>query len=300
MDPACLEHRLTSAEREFFNTNGYLIIENALDEQTTQRLIAALDRVDTRERTDANRGKLLSVTNIVQEDPGYVELIDNPRVFPKVWGSLGWNIYLYHSHLDVSPPADAAALTWRVAWHQDSMRVNDEIESSPRPRLSLKVGYYLTDVSQPDRGNTLIVPGSHLWDEIDCPADGVTNPEGAEPLCVKPGSAVLIDRRIWHSRSPNLWDQTRKVVWYGYSYRWLRPKDEMTVEHLYPQLTPIQRQILGDGLSANGTYDPADRDVPLRAWLREHSPEEAERSPHGGRSQSRPPAMVRGKNSGRA
>jgi ectoine hydroxylase-related dioxygenase (phytanoyl-CoA dioxygenase family) len=298
MHPNCLLHRLTADEREFFNNNGYLVVENALDQTTVSRLSAVIDRVDARERSPEQRGKLLSVANVIQEDESLVELLDCPTVFPKVWGILGWNIYLYHSHLDVTPPADEAALRWRVAWHQDSMRVNDEIETHPRPRLSLKVGYYLTDVSQPDRGNTLIVPGSHLWDEIDCPNDGQTNPAGTEPLCVRPGAAVLVDRRIWHSRSANLSDQTRKVLWYGYSYRWLRPKDKMTVSHLFPRLDPIRRQILGDGLSNNGTYDPADGDVPLRGWLREHCPEEAERSLHG-RSQARPPAMVRGKNTGR-
>ncbi len=298
MNPQCLAHRLTPEEREFFNTNGYLVVENALDSATNERLLAAVNRIDARERLPENRKKLLSITNVIHEDPALVDLIDCPTVFPKVWGILGWNIYLYHSHIDVTPPADEAALTWRVAWHQDSMRVNDEIESEPRPRLSLKIGYYLTDVSQPDHGNTLIVPGSHLLNEIDCPADGVSNPAGAEPLCVKPGTAVVIDRRIWHSRSPNLSPQTRKVIWYGYSYRWLRPKDPMTVVQLYSQLDPIRRQILGDGLSANGAYDPVDGDVPLRTWLREFSPEEAERPPHG-RSQSRPPAMVRGKNLGR-
>jgi len=298
MHPDCLQHRLTADERAFFDRNGYLIVENALDQATVQRLISVVDRVDARERPPEQRGKLLSVANIIHEDDALVDLLDCPTVFPKVWGILGWNIYLYHSHLDVTPPADEAALRWRVAWHQDSMRVNDEIETHPRPRLSLKVGYYLTDVSQPDLGNTLIVPGSQLWDELDCPNDGQTNPAGAEPLCVRPGMAVLVDRRIWHSRSANLSSQTRKVLWYGYSYRWLRPKDKMTVGHLYPRLDPIRRQILGDGLSNNGVYDPADGDVPLRAWLREHCPEDAERSLHG-RSQARPPAMVRGKNTGR-
>lgn len=298
MNPACLEHRLTPAENEFFNTNGYLVVENALREPALSRVIAAVDRIDARERTESNRDKLLSVTNIIHKDPALVDLIDLATTFPKVWGILGWNTYLYHSHVDITPPADAQALTWRVAWHQDSMRVNDEIESRPRPRLSLKIGFYLTDVSEPDRGNTLILPGSHLQDEIDCPADGVSNPDGCEPLCVRPGTAVFIDRRIWHSRSPNLWSQTRKVVWLGYSYRWLRQKDPMTVAHLYPQLDPIRRQILGDMPSANGTYDPTDADVPLRGWLREHCPEGAEWSHHG-KSQSRPPAMVRGKNSGR-
>lgn len=298
MDPECLTHRLTPSEREFFNANGYLIVENALDADTVNRLTAAVDRIDTRERTADTRDKLLSFPNIVHEDSAFVDLLDCPKVFPKVWGILGWNIYLYHSHLDVTPPANEAALKWRVAWHQDSMRVNDEIETSPRPRLSIKVAYYLTDLSQPDRGNTLVVPGSHLFDEIDCPADGVSNPEGAEPICLKPGSALIIDRRIWHSRSPNLWSQTRKAVWYGYAYRWLRPKDSMTVSHLLPGLDPVRRQLLGDNPTANGTYDPTDADVPLRVWLREHCPEDADWSHHG-RSQSRPPAMVRGKNLGR-
>ena len=278
MNPECLKHRLTPAELEFFEASGYLIVENALDEETIARLLPVVDRLDARERTAETAGKLLSLTNVVHEDPALVDLIDWPTTFPKVWGILGWNIYLYHSHTDVTPPADQHALTWRVAWHQDSMRVNDEIETHPRPRLSLKIGYYLTDVSQPDRGNTLVLPGSHLQDEIEVAADGVSCPPGSAPLCVKPGSAVLIDRRIWHSRSPNLSSQTRKVIWYGYGYRWLRPKDAMTVSHLYPQLDPIRRQLLGDGLSAGGVYDPVDGDVPLRTWLREHCPEDAQRT----------------------
>jgi ectoine hydroxylase-related dioxygenase (phytanoyl-CoA dioxygenase family) len=51
-----------------------------------------------------------------------------------------------------------------VAWHQDSMRVNEELEYHPRPRLSLKVGYYLTDTRRADWGNTLLLPGSHQTD----------------------------------------------------------------------------------------------------------------------------------------
>jgi len=298
MTPSCLAQRLTPEERTFFEAKGYLIVPNALDAAAIQKLSAAADRVEQRARTADNQGKLLSVPDIVHEDPALVDLIDWPTVFPKVWGILGWNIYSYHSHIDITPSAQEDALKWRVAWHQDSMRVNDEIETHPRPRLSLKIGFYLTDVSQADRGNTLILPGSHLQDEIDCPADGVSNPDGAEPLCVAPGTAVFIDRRIWHSRSPNLSNQTRKVVWLGYCYRWLRPKDEMSVSHLYPTLDPIRRQLLGDIRSANSVYDPTDADVPLRAWLRENCPEDAERSLHR-RSQSRPPAMVRGKNSGR-
>ncbi|MFM7162276.1 MAG: phytanoyl-CoA dioxygenase family protein [Planctomycetaceae bacterium] len=298
MDPACLINRLSAAERDFFLREGYLVVEGALSPDQVRTLVGVCGKIDARERQPGQERSLLSFPNVVAEDPALLELVDNPVTLPKVWGILGWNIYLYHTHVDVTPPADPNALGWRVAWHQDSMRVNDELETDPRPRLSLKIGYYLTDATQPERGNTLVLPGSHLRNDLDCPQDGVSSPEGAIPLCVPPGTAVLIDRRIWHSRSANLSNLTRKVIWYGYGYRWLRPKDEMTVGHLLAGQDPVRRQMLGAGLSANGTYDPLDGDVPLRGWLREHAPEDAGRTLHDGAA-ARPPAPVRGKNLGR-
>ncbi len=49
----------------------------------------------------------------------------------------------------------------------------------------------------------------------------------------------------------------------------------MTVQSLWEDSDPVRRQLLGAGLSANGYYSPSDGDVPLRVWLREHSPAEA-------------------------
>ena len=129
MNPECLSHVLTSEERERFHATGYLIVPDALSDAMVARLTAVVDGVDARERGEEQLGKLLSVPNIVHEDQSLVELLDWPTTFPKVWGILGWNIYLYHSHLDVTPPANAEQQQWSVAWHQDSMRVNDEIES---------------------------------------------------------------------------------------------------------------------------------------------------------------------------
>jgi len=37
MNAECLAHRLTTTEREFFNSTGYLIVENALDASMTRR-----------------------------------------------------------------------------------------------------------------------------------------------------------------------------------------------------------------------------------------------------------------------
>src|SRR5438477_6197968 len=139
--------------------------------------------------------------NFIPEDDMFLDLVDCPRVFPKVWGILGWNIYLYHGHLIVTPPRDPNGPKdkKRLGWHQDSGRVNLEMETHPRPRLSLKVAYFLSDASQPGRGNFCIIPGSHLCDTLERPADGFGQPEGAVPVLAKPGTAVFFDRRLWHS-----------------------------------------------------------------------------------------------------
>ena len=71
--------------------------------------------------------------------------------------------------------------------------------------------------------------------------------------------------------STNASDTTRKVVFMGYSYRWLRPRDDQRVEHLIEGSNPVRRQLLG--YSPTGGYgytSPTDEDVPLRGWLREH------------------------------
>ena len=279
MDPSCLTHRLTNSERDHFETEGYLIVDNAMSPERTEALAGACDRLmaEKRQAYDLGPHDAFDTPDIIGRDPLFLELIDWETTLPKAWGILGWNLCIYHSGLLVTPPSDPqrAATETSVAWHQDSMRVNDEIEASPRPRLSIKIFFFASDMSQPGRGNTLIVPGSHLHDEVQVPEDGQSSPEGAIPLCVPAGAAVIIDRRIWHSRSFNDWHGTRKMVMMGYSLRWLLPKDNMTVEHLYPSLDPIRGQLLRDNVSNNSAYAPEEGETPLRDWLQLHCPEDA-------------------------
>jgi ectoine hydroxylase len=277
MNPSCLQYRLTDEERLQFDETGYLTIENALSSDHVARLTAASDRIYGRKVAEGHDAKkALFYPNFIPDDPLFADLVDYERIVPKVWGILGWNIYLYHAHLIVTPPTGLTPDDNTFGWHQDSGRVNAEMPGChPRPRLSLKVAYFLSDTSVPGRGNFWIIPGSHLNDTLERPADGKGQPKGAIPVTVKPGTAVFFDRRLWHTASPNWSDVTRKVLFYGYGYRWIRTKDDMTVQSLWEKSDPVRRQLLGAGTNANGYYTPQDADVPLRVWLREHSPEEA-------------------------
>jgi len=276
MNPSCLEYRLTESEQRTFNETGLLMVENALSPEQVAALTAASDRLYAQKVTEGHDPtKALFYPNFIPDDPLFADLVDYEKILPKVWGLLGWNIYLYHAHMIVTPPSGLPQDDKTFGWHQDSGRVNTEIECHPRPRLSLKVAYFLSDTSEPGRGNFWVVPGSQLDDTQERPADGIGQPKGAVPVLAKPGTAVFFDRRLWHSASPNWSDVTRKVLFYGYGYRWIRTKDDMTVQSLWEQSDPIRRQMLGWGVNANGFYTPTDADVPLRVWLRENSPSEA-------------------------
>lgn len=162
-------------------------------------------------------------------------------------------------------------------WHQDSGRVNQEIESSPRPRISVKIAYFLSDCSQEGRANFWVVPGSQLKDNYPIPVDG-SLPHNAIPIMVPKGGAVLFDRRVWHTASSNPSDIGRKAIFYGYSYRWLRPRDDQTVEHLFANASPIRRQLLGYAPSGGYGYtSPTDEDVPLRVFMRKYLSADAAR-----------------------
>jgi ectoine hydroxylase-related dioxygenase (phytanoyl-CoA dioxygenase family) len=276
MEPAILQHRLTADERRTFDETGLLVVENALTPERVAALETAVDRIYAEHLAKGHAANApLLYSNFIPDDPVFADLVDHEKILPKVWGLLGWNIYLYHAHLVVTPPAGPPAEDTTLGWHQDSGRVNVEIESRPRPRLSLKVGYFLSDTSVAGRGNFWLIPSSHRRDDLERPAGGIGQPDGAVPILAKPGTAVFFDRRLWHAASPNASAITRKVLFYGYGYRWIRTKDDMTVASLWETSDPIRRQLLGWGTNANGYYNPTDADVPLRVWLREHCPNDA-------------------------
>lgn len=277
MDDRHLQHRLTQEERDQFERDGYFIVRNALDEDTVQNLIYATDRLVVKERPLYEKRGLkphqpLNVLDFMGRDGAFLPLIDWPKTFMRVVDILGWHIQLYHSHIIITPPLprEIERKPRRLGWHQDSGRLNIDIESNPRPRISLKVGFFITDVSQTDRGNFHVIPGSHLENHLELPKEETENPPGTRAILVNAGDAVFFDRRLWHAAGMNYSDITRKALFYGYSYRWLKPRDNMTVAHYMKGSDDVRKQLLG--ASPNGGFgftSPSNEDVPLKTWLEE-------------------------------
>jgi ectoine hydroxylase len=250
---------MTPQQREEFERNGYLVIHGALSATEVELYARELDRVYQAEQA-ASRiapGTAMHKLSAVASAPAMAGLIDHPNTFPLVWSMLGWNIHIYHSHLDVHPPIRAPK-PYRFEWHQDGGRQNREIETDPRPRLSVKVAYWLSDVSAPGRGNFKVVPGSHLANRIAGPPRRDIQwpePEGSVEVCADPGDAVFFDRRLWHTRTNNYSDVTRMGVFFAYSHRWSFGRDEnagLLASPAADDLTPIQRQLLCAELAGPG------------------------------------------------
>ncbi len=281
MNTKTLDHLLTNDERQTFERDGYIIVPSALSSDQVDHFTAIVDNINTHERDNIDRGarNRLNIHDTIGADNCLLELIDWPTTFAKVWALMGWNIQLYHTQLIVSPPPapDEEMPQKRLGWHQDNNRMNKDLDLrlEPQPMVSLKVAFFLTDTTRVGNGNFYVVPGSHLHNSLDWRKNGVEEPVGAAPTQPRAGDAVIFDRRLWHAASPNFLDTPRKVLFYGYSYRWLRPKCDMNVAHLLDEVDPIRRQLLGWATSANGRYDPQPEDVPLRAWIEEHVGKEA-------------------------
>jgi ectoine hydroxylase len=97
---------ITAGQRARFDRDGYLIIRGALGPDEVMAARDALDRVYAAAATAGSLGpngsmhQLSAVANCAE----VVGLIDHPAAFRYVWSVLGWNIHIYHSHLEVHPP----------------------------------------------------------------------------------------------------------------------------------------------------------------------------------------------------
>ena len=115
--------------------------------------------------------------NFIGAVPAFLDLVDYERMLPKVWGILGWNIFLYHSHLIITEQTegkfDPAGKTF--GWHQDSVGSI----STWRPILGpdfIKGGIFLDRSHCAGPGNFWIIPGSHLRNKVEMPPDGIGQP----------------------------------------------------------------------------------------------------------------------------
>lgn len=255
-------------DKELFEQQGFLTIPDALSDTQIALLIEAIDKL-----TEGEPSKIHNVADIFGKHDAFLDLLDLPTVLPAVRALMGDNIWVNHSHFNANP------ITWSndignysngYGWHRDGGAIHKDLPWPP-PLLSLNVGFYLTDLGEPGRGETYFIRDSHLSGER--PPGPQQLPDSAFAMLVSPGTAVLFDRRLIHSnRSTNSSGLKRRVVFIQYAFRWMAAVDSMNVEYLRRKCSPVRRQLLElstgihtiDGARGrSGHYYPIASDIPL-------------------------------------
>jgi len=252
---------MTTEERERFHRDGFLVVPAVLTEDEVAIARTAILRSKERAARSGGLGAngALHQLSAVTNNPELAFLLDHPKAFKYIWSMLGWNVHVYHSHVDVHPQIHEKQKDW-WHWHQDGGRQNRELETDPRPQMSVKLAYWLSDVSETGRGNFTVLPGSHLTNWLPGPSSrGVPwpQPEGALQITANPGDVVVFDRRLWHARSDNYSSITRMGAFFGYTYRWVAGRDEVADLPNTPEwatYSPVQQQLLGGAGDGSGDH----------------------------------------------
>lgn len=265
---------LTAEQKARFEEDGFLVIKGALDAPAVAHFTRLIDELDARERAaeQAPAEEFVQIRNAIHKEHGFLELLDWPGAFPLVAELMGPAITLCTSHTMVRPPqpADTPESYKRIGWHRDGCAEVLPIHGT-YPWIYTKIGYFLSDLSKPNGGNLRVIPGSHL--KTTCPPTpaGAIDPVGAVTVLTEPGDAVIFQQRLWHAVGPNTSPLTRKNIYMGYCWRWVKPLDFLVPDPaLLAQATPIQRQLLGEYSSEMAFWLPKPNEVPLREWLKAH------------------------------
>ena len=196
---------MTPEQGRAMEQEGCFVVENALPPTVVAEIDAAIDELYDREKA---AGRLpeegrLNLRNCVTEHDAFLQLIDWPTTFPKAMGILNWNIHLITSQLLVQPPKDRPEQPMRVGLHRDGGTSAREM-TEPHPKILFKIGYVISDQSDPASGATVLVPGSNRY--IGGPS---TDPETGG---ARGGMRAIEDDRFVRLERANYGPGVRKCV----------------------------------------------------------------------------------------
>lgn len=260
---------ITQGQRDQFARDGYLLFPGVLSQAEIDRIVPAVDRIYEREVMSSDNPdptRRLDRLGCLQDGQVFIDLIDHPSIFGAVLDIAGPYIQFGLATVTVHPPNPVFTGFLHVDGGPHLQRIRVSETSWP---LQVKVLWFLTDMSEPDMGNIVFVPGSHLrpfpeeggFDEFgELPA--ATTP-GTSQVLAKAGDALIFTHSLWHGGARNTSSVTRKNIQYGYNQMFFRNFDYDPVPpDVLEACTPRQRRLLGDlgpgGKPNQHFYPPRD------------------------------------------
>ncbi len=226
--------QLSPEQQLFFQTHGYLVVEDML---TGDRLAA----IQAEARELATTEPQTVTTRVWHERalfrrPAFRDLLNVEPLLDTAEGLLGPDVQLLALDLLMTRPGCG-----QTGWHRDVAFVCNKT-------LSINTGIYLQDMTDAV-GPLRVVPGSHRREQF--PPSEETLP-GEIKVAVKAGSAVMFDAGLWHTGSPNASADIRFGLFPYFGRYFVKRMQDHFTQNLPADLllttNPLKRQLLGLGL----------------------------------------------------
>lgn len=239
MIPLAKPGPMTDVERFMFDTAGYLVIPGALSPEEVQDCLEAARRLHAPYPQDQWR----QLGAAYEQEPAFEKLIDHPSILPKVRALLGDYFILQSSWCTVVPPGFKGG-----GLHQDGSGLYEFRRlATPTPLVQLRIGFFLTDQTQENMGNMIMIPGTHNG-SVPAPR-GMSEDDLPirEVVCGKPGTALMFHQGVYHCGTRNEMDFHRYIMHIVFAPPWLIPSDRKRNDPAFlARTTPLRRALLGE------------------------------------------------------
>ena len=278
---------MTEQQKDDLNRKGFFIVENLLSADEVAAVAAAMDQVaaEVRAERGLGSGDRVALRNGMIRHETLLDLMDHPKILELVVDAYGWNIHNRDSVTQCEPPKpaesdpDILSLGWHFDYEEEFCGTTVD---GTLPLLDFKVGWYISDHTEPGHSTILVVPGSYRWSREQRETfEDWLDPADIVAVKVPAGSVMLWRPTLLHSVTPNLSATERKAIYVSYTPRWVRPSGHLEQDaELIARSSPVRRQLLGamGNLSHPLGSDPVNSPnsqywfsddwdtVPLKAW----------------------------------
>lgn len=212
VDAAVVDDDLDTLARD-----GYVLLEDLLTEDQCEQIRAASGPLLNRTGRNTFEGERTQrAYSVLTKTRTCDPLVDHPRVL-----ALLDRLFLPNYLLSQLQVINVNAGESAQILHYD-----DAFYPVPRPRPPLGAAtVWSIDPFTAENGATVVLPGSHRWDEARRP----TEKDRRVPVVMSPGSCVFFLGTLWHGAGANLSDRARLAITAQYCEPWLRPQEAFTL-----------------------------------------------------------------------
>ena len=225
------------------NSHGCCILRDALNSKTVEALKQQLDQQYAAEQRlgelcpDRGGSNKQVLPNMVNKGQHYLDLVEDANTDAVASYLLGkhWLLSSLTAHLFVGPTTTTELV------HRDQGQIPASIEFPALCNL-----FYLLDDFTPQRGSTVIFPGSHRWPlkhRVHPP-----KPQLGHQINAPAGSLFVFDGRLWHGTGVNLEGHPRRAISVFCCAPWIRQQENAcvsTARDIFEQASPKLRARLG-------------------------------------------------------